>query len=108
MRAAVRGPRRAQPERPRGEEFLAALRAAFSQVPGMNITIGQPISHRIDHMLSGTRASIAVKLFGPDLAKLRELGAVVDARLATVPIPPALSALSMAVSVMVCAVLSLM
>ena len=60
----------------RGKEaFLAALRADLVLVPGMNITIGQPISHRIDHMLSGTRASIAVKIFGPDLAKLRELGA---------------------------------
>jgi len=54
-------------------EFLAALRAAFSQVPGMNITIGQPISHRIDHMLSGTRANIAVKIFGADLYQLRAL-----------------------------------
>ena len=55
------------------EEFLDALRADFSQVPGMNITIGQPISHRIDHMLSGTRANIAVKIFGEDLYKLRTL-----------------------------------
>ena len=56
------------------EEFLAALRADFASIPGMNITIGQPISHRIDHMLSGTRASIAVKIFGDDLVKLRQLG----------------------------------
>lgn len=55
------------------QEFLEALRAAFSQVPGMNITIGQPISHRIDHMLSGTRANIAVKIFGADLYQLRPL-----------------------------------
>ncbi len=55
------------------KEFLEALRAAFSQVPGMNITIGQPISHRIDHMLSGTRANIAVKIFGADLYHLRSL-----------------------------------
>jgi CzcA family heavy metal efflux pump len=54
-------------------EFLAALRAAVSHVPGMNIAVGQPISHRIDHMLSGTRANIAVKIFGPDLYRLREL-----------------------------------
>jgi CzcA family heavy metal efflux pump len=54
-------------------EFLEVLRAAFSQVPGMNITIGQPISHRIDHMLSGTRANIAVKIFGNDLYQLRAL-----------------------------------
>jgi CzcA family heavy metal efflux pump len=54
-------------------DFLEALRASFSQVPGMNITIGQPISHRIDHMLSGTRANIAVKIFGSDLYQLRSL-----------------------------------
>ena len=47
--------------------LLDALRRDFSLIPGMNITIGQPISHRIDHMLSGTRANIAVKIFGEDL-----------------------------------------
>lgn len=54
-------------------EFLADLRREFSVVPGMNIVIGQPISHRIDHMLSGTRANIAVKIFGDDLYELRRI-----------------------------------
>jgi CzcA family heavy metal efflux pump len=55
-------------------ELLADLRRGFSSLPGTNVTIGQPISHRIDHMLSGTRASIAVKIFGDDLPTLRRLG----------------------------------
>jgi CzcA family heavy metal efflux pump len=55
-------------------DLLADLRRGFSTLPGTNVTIGQPISHRIDHMLSGTRANIAVKVFGDDLATLRRLG----------------------------------
>ncbi len=54
-------------------QLLEALRRDLSLIPGMNITIGQPISHRIDHMLSGTRANIAVKIFGEDLYQLRSL-----------------------------------
>ncbi len=53
------------------EEFLTELREKLSAIPGMVILVGQPLSHRIDHMLSGTRASIAIKLFGNDLAELR-------------------------------------
>jgi CzcA family heavy metal efflux pump len=67
------------------EAFLDALRRDFSMLPGMNITIGQPIGHRIDHMLSGTRASIAVKVFGDDLAELRRLGAEVETAMRGVP-----------------------
>ena len=59
--------------RPR-EALLLELRRQFSTLPGTNVTIGQPISHRIDHMLSGTRANIAVKVFGDDLGTLRRLG----------------------------------
>jgi CzcA family heavy metal efflux pump len=51
--------------------FLAALRRSLATLPGMTFTIGQPISHRIDHMLSGTRSAVAVKLFGDDLFTLR-------------------------------------
>lgn len=52
------------------EEFMTDVRAKLANVSGVNITIGQPIGHRIDHMLSGTRANIAIKIFGTDLAKL--------------------------------------
>jgi len=53
--------------------LLDELRTNLSIVPGIVMAIGQPISHRIDHMLSGTRASIAVKIFGTDLYYLRKL-----------------------------------
>ncbi|MFW5967780.1 MAG: efflux RND transporter permease subunit, partial [Persicimonas sp.] len=66
------------------EALLADLRADLDEVPGMNITIGQPISHRIDHMLSGTRANIAVKIFGDDLAELRRLAERVEAQMGQV------------------------
>jgi CzcA family heavy metal efflux pump len=52
------------------EEFMEDVRESLSGISGVNITIGQPIGHRIDHMLSGTRANIAIKIFGSDLNKL--------------------------------------
>lgn len=52
------------------EEFMADVREKLSGVTGANITIGQPIGHRIDHMLSGTRANIAIKIFGTNLNKM--------------------------------------
>ncbi|MCZ6596001.1 MAG: efflux RND transporter permease subunit, partial [Planctomycetota bacterium] len=66
------------------DELLAELRKALAILPGMNVTIGQPISHRIDHMLSGTQASVAVKIFGEDLSRLREIAREVEAAMATV------------------------
>ena len=69
----------------RQEVVLEEIRDRLSLVPGTNITIGQPISHRIDHMLSGARANIAVKIFGPDLNTLRGLGAQSLAAMQGVP-----------------------
>jgi CzcA family heavy metal efflux pump len=71
-------------DRPR-EAVLEELREKASLLPGTNVTIGQPISHRIDHMLSGTRANIAVKIFGDDLQILRQLAAQVQDQMAQVP-----------------------
>lgn len=56
------------------DEVLAEIREKMKVLSGVNIEIGQPISHRIDHMLSGTRANIAIKLFGTDLNKMFALG----------------------------------
>jgi CzcA family heavy metal efflux pump len=70
--------------RPRAA-LLVDLRRGFSTLPGTNVTIGQPISHRIDHMLSGTRANIAVKVFGDDLSTLRRLGERVRETMSRVP-----------------------
>jgi CzcA family heavy metal efflux pump len=71
-------------DRPR-DELLAELRRNFSTLPGTNVSIGQPISHRIDHMLSGTRANIAVKIVGDDLLTLRRLGEQVRDAMQQVP-----------------------
>ena len=67
------------------EALLTELRANLAGVPGVSITLGQPISHRIDHMLSGTRAGIAVKLFGDDLYELRRLAREVETAMGGVP-----------------------
>jgi CzcA family heavy metal efflux pump len=60
-------------------ELLEELRKALAQVPGAVVTIGQPLAHRIDHMLSGTRANIALKIHGDDLDTLRALAEKVKA-----------------------------
>ncbi|MDQ8178242.1 MAG: efflux RND transporter permease subunit [Gemmatimonadota bacterium] len=67
------------------EALFERLRQEFSSIPGTNVTIGQPIGHRIDHMLSGTRANIAVKIFGPDLDGLRAVGTQVRDAMQGVP-----------------------
>ncbi len=67
------------------EALLAALRQRFAAVPGTNVIVGQPISHRIDHMLSGTRANIAIKIFGEDLFELRRLGGEIESLVGEIP-----------------------
>lgn len=56
------------------EAFIADVRHTLAGVPGVATTVGQPLGHRIDHMLSGTRANIAIKLFGTDLSNLFMIG----------------------------------
>ena len=65
-------------------ELLADVRAKLSTIIGANIEIGQPISHRIDAMLSGTQASIAIKLFGDDLNEMFRIGNQIKAAIADV------------------------
>jgi CzcA family heavy metal efflux pump len=70
--------------RPRGE-VLADLRARLAQLPGVSVSVGQPISHRLDHLLSGIRAQVAVKIFGQDLDALRAKAEEVRQVMAGVP-----------------------
>lgn len=66
------------------EDVYADIRQVLSALPAA-ISIGQPISHRLDHMLSGVRAQIALKIFGEDLDRLRTLATDMQSRLAGVP-----------------------
>jgi CzcA family heavy metal efflux pump len=56
------------------DDFMMEVRAKIAGVPGIAATVGQPLGHRIDHMISGTRANIAIKLFGTDLNKMFSIG----------------------------------
>jgi HME family heavy-metal exporter len=55
------------------DEILSDLRSKLNQIPGIAVSLGQPIAHRLDHMMSGVQAQIAVKIFGEDLSTLRAL-----------------------------------
>lgn len=66
------------------DEVMADIRSRLGELPGVSVEIGQPISHRIDAMLSGTRANIAIKLFGSDLNRLHSLGNAVKSAISEV------------------------
>ncbi|GAB3308512.1 efflux RND transporter permease subunit [Hymenobacter tenuis] len=67
------------------DEILADLRQKLSLITGVNVNIGQPISHRLDHLLSGVRAQVAIKVFGNDLLELRRYANDIRAVAAAVP-----------------------
>lgn len=67
------------------EEILADLRTSLSSLKGVTVNIGQPISHRLDHLLSGVRAQVAIKLFGNDLADLRNNASKIKQIISEVP-----------------------
>ncbi len=56
------------------EEFMEEVRHRLSAIPGIAVSVGQPLGHRIDHMISGTQATIAIKVFGTDLSQLYLIG----------------------------------
>ena len=66
------------------EAFFAEVREVLGTLPGTNITVGQPIAHRIDHMLSGTRANIAIKIFGNDLTTLYAVGKTIEQQVSAI------------------------
>lgn len=66
-------------------EFLADVRARLATVPGVVTSVGQPLEHRIDHMVSGTQADLAIKIFGPDLSTLFRKGTEIKELLKVFP-----------------------
>ena len=66
-------------------EFVADVREHLSKVPGVVTSVGQPLEHRIDHMVSGTQADLAIKIFGPDLSTLFRKGVEIQELLKVFP-----------------------
>lgn len=66
-------------------EVAAELRHKLSEIPGVSVEVGQPVSHRIDAMLSGTEAPIAIKIFGDDHETLYLLAQTLRNKIATIP-----------------------
>lgn len=71
-------------KRPKSE-FLREVRSRLATIPGVVTSVGQPLEHRIDHMVSGTQADLAIKVFGPDLSTLFILGNKVKEILSAMP-----------------------
>jgi len=67
------------------DELLAALRGAVGTVPGVQAIFGQPIGHRVDHILSGARANIAIKVFAPDTDTLQRISSQVENAVTAIP-----------------------
>jgi copper/silver efflux system protein len=67
------------------EAVLQEIREKAVTIPGLSVAVGQPISHRIEHLISGVRANLAVKIYGPDLDVLRALAKQSEAVLRTIP-----------------------
>ncbi|MFN2394746.1 MAG: efflux RND transporter permease subunit [Bacteroidales bacterium] len=67
------------------EAFMEDIREKLGSVPGVAFTVGQPLGHRIDHMISGTRANIAIKIFGEDLSTLYLTGKQIESAIRDIP-----------------------
>ncbi len=67
------------------EELLEQIRTESASIPGLAVTVGQPISHRIEHLVSGVRASLAFKIYGDDLDQLRTLARQAEVAMKAVP-----------------------
>lgn len=67
------------------EQIRRDIDAILAHVPGITTTVGQPIEHRLSHILSGTPAAIAINVFGDNLAQLRRLAKEIETALKTVP-----------------------
>jgi CzcA family heavy metal efflux pump len=66
------------------DEILGHIRRVLKEIPGIGVSLGQPISHRIDHMMSGVKSQIAIKIFGENQAELRRLADEVKTQVAAV------------------------